>query len=86
MKVSQQDPTIRASEIAQYAYCARAWWLGQVLGYRSSNLALMRQGTSQHLAHGQAVQRFRFLRRLAAVMLASAVMLAVTWLVLTLGR
>ena len=84
--MSQKDPTIRASEIAQYVYCARAWWLGQVLGYRSSNLAMMRHGTDQHRSHGWAVQRYRSLRRLAAVMLALAVMLAVTWLVLTLGR
>lgn len=77
---------IRASEIAQYAYCARAWWLGQVKGYRSTNVAAMRQGTARHRTHGRAVVGYHLLRRAAVVLLVLAGVLLVAWLLLSLGR
>lgn len=46
---------LRASEIGQYAYCARAWWLGNVMGLPSSNVREMAQGEAVHRQHGQAV-------------------------------
>ena len=84
--MSQQDPIVRASEIGQYAYCARAWWFARVKGYRSANLAAMRQGTVRHGAHGRAVEGYHFLRRLAVALIILSGLLLVAWLLASLGR
>jgi hypothetical protein len=49
------SPIIRASEIGQYVFCQRAWWLGTVKGYRSVNEATLDAGTQAHLQHGRRV-------------------------------
>jgi CRISPR/Cas system-associated exonuclease Cas4 (RecB family) len=84
--LSRKGEIIRASEVSQYAYCARAWWLGQVLGYRSANLAAMQRGTAQHRAHGRRVVSFHRLRRVAVVLLLLAGVALAVWLLVTLGR
>jgi hypothetical protein len=78
-----QDIVIRASELGQYAFCARAWWLGQVLGYRSTNLAAMRQGDVEHEAHGSQVVRYQRLQRLGflLILLAAATLIAAAILI-----
>ncbi len=79
--MGKRDDIIRASEIGQYVYCARAWWLGRVLGFRSANVEAMRQGTAQHRAHGHAVVGYHRLRWLAVALLVLAVMVLVAaWL------
>jgi hypothetical protein len=83
--MGRQDPIVRASELTQYAFCARAWWLGRVQGYRSSNLAAMQQGEAQHRAHGRSVEGYHRLRRLAAGLLLLAGLLIVAWLLLSLA-
>jgi 3-mercaptopyruvate sulfurtransferase SseA len=82
--VSQEDPIIRASEVSQYAFCARAWWLGRVKGYQSVNMAALRQGAARHQAHGRAVEGYHLLRRLALGLLALAGLVLVAWLLLSL--
>ena len=82
---SSQDPIIRASEVAQYAFCARAWWLSRVKGYRSGNLAAMRRGTARHRIHGRAVEGYHVLRRVAVGLLVLAVVALLAWLLLNLG-
>jgi hypothetical protein len=84
--VSREDDLLRASEISQYVYCARAWWLGQVRGYRSANVAAMQQGMARHRRHGRAVVGYHRLRRLAAALLLLAVVALAAWLLLSLGR
>lgn len=81
-----QDPIIRASEIGQYAYCARAWWLGRVKGYRSTNEAAMRVGTQAHHDHGHAVERYHRLRRLALALILAATLVLAAWLLMVVGR
>lgn len=83
--MSKRDEIIRASEIGQYAYCARAWWLGQVQGYRSSNLAAMQQGSAEHSTHGRVVAGYHRLRWLAVVLLVVAVVVLVAGLWLAVG-
>jgi hypothetical protein len=83
--VSQSDEVIRASEIAQYSYCARAWWLGQVKGYRSANVAEMREGTARHHRHGRSVEGFHLLRRVAVALLVLAAVALLAWLLFNLG-
>jgi len=75
------DHIIRASEIGQYEYCARAWWLGRVLGYRSHNVEEMTAGAEQHANHGQQVVSYHHWRRLAYFLLslATVVGLLLSW-------
>ena len=80
-----QEPVVRASEISQYVFCARAWWLGRVKGYRSTNVRAMRRGTARHEAHGRAVEGYHLLRRLAVVLIVLAGVLLIVWLLLGLG-
>ncbi len=75
---------IRASELGQYAYCARAWWLGRVLGYRSANLENMAAGEAAHVRHGQKVVSSHRLRRWAYVSLALALLAGALLLALAL--
>jgi hypothetical protein len=83
--MSQEDPIVRASEIAEYAYCARAWWFGRVKGYRSANVRALQRGTAQHRAHGRVVVRYHRLRWLAVVLLGLAAALLFVWLLLSLA-
>lgn len=54
-KVATSRRVIRASELAQYGYCAKAWWLGSVMGKASTNVREMQSGTAAHQQHGRAV-------------------------------
>lgn len=75
---------IRASELGEYAYCARAWWLGRVLGYRPANLEELAAGEEVHLRHGQKVVGYHRLQRWAYVLLALALLAGALFLVLAL--
>lgn len=82
-----KDRVIRASEIGQYEYCARAWWLGQVLGYRSHNVEEMTVGEEEHVRHGRQVVSYHRWRRLAYLLLslAAVVGLLLFWSILRGG-
>jgi hypothetical protein len=80
-----RDDVIRASEIGQYSYCARAWWLVQVKGYLSANQEVMRRGTAQHRVHGRGVERYHRLQWVAVGLLVLAGVALVAWLLLSLG-
>lgn len=69
---------IRASEIGQYRYCARAWWLGSVMGVPSANTRELSQGEAAHQQHGHVVWLSSALR-VAAIGLA---LLAIAMLIL----
>ena len=75
---------IRASELGAYAYCARAWWLGRVLGYRPTNLERLAAGEAAHVRHGQKVVSYHRLQRWAYVSLALALLAGALFLVLAL--
>jgi hypothetical protein len=72
---------IRASEIGQYAYCARAWWLGNVEGLPSGHRQEMTAGEAVHQRHGRGVRTSLTLSRLAYGVLLLAVVIGVVWLV-----
>jgi hypothetical protein len=75
----KEQQVIRASELGQYRYCARAWWLGTVMGYRSTNVEAMQRGTEQHRAHGRSVVRYHRLRWLALALLVLAGIALAAW-------
>lgn len=70
-----RDDDVTASEVASYAFCAKAWHLEHVLGRRPSTAAVNRReaGARQHAAHGMsllAAQRSRLAAGLVAFFLA----------------
>jgi hypothetical protein len=70
---------IQASEVGEYAYCARAWWLHRVEGLSSANLEALARGTSIHLGHGRRVKsagRFQWLAWLLVGLAALSLLLA----------
>ncbi len=71
---------IRASEIGEYVYCHRAWWLGHVAGAENANRTELDAGTERHRAHGQRVRAAAWLQRAALVLFALAVLLALALL------
>jgi CRISPR/Cas system-associated exonuclease Cas4 (RecB family) len=54
-------PLIRASEVGEYMYCARAWWLRRVVGLEPAGSERREQGTMLHRRHGRAVAGSRAL-------------------------
>lgn len=56
---------IRASEIGNYVYCRRAWWLREARGLMPHNTRALEAGTQYHAAHGRGVLRARLSRTLA---------------------
>jgi hypothetical protein len=71
---------IRASEIGEYVFCHRAWWLRHVAGLESANVREMAEGTGSHARHGLRVAAAGALRALALLLLAAAAI----WFVLSL--
>lgn len=63
---------IRASEIGEYVFCRRAWWLRAVKGYESANVRELGAGTAAHLRHGRTVNAALVLRVLALILLLAA--------------
>jgi len=66
----------RASEIGQYTYCARAWWLGAVQGVRPANVEALEEGQLAHRRHGRQVVAYHRLRTLGYVLLAAALLVS----------
>jgi len=64
-------PVIRASEIGEYVFCARAWWLRRVEGLEPAGHERREHGTVLHRRHGRAVTGSRTLM-LVGVFLALA--------------
>lgn len=85
MTSSEPGDIIRASELGEYAYCARAWWLRRVQGVETHNRAALQSGQTVHDQHGRAVSSFQRQRRLAWIVVTLAVLLALAAIVLAFG-
>jgi CRISPR/Cas system-associated exonuclease Cas4 (RecB family) len=75
--------TIRASEIGSYLFCKRAWWY-QRGGEESKNTGEMVTGTELHEAHGRAVLSAGLYRLIGYLMLLTALVLLVYFLLTSL--
>ena len=71
---------IRASEIGEYVYCHRAWWLGRIKGEASLNVGEMSAGAGAHARHGQTVVAAGCLQIAAYIFIALAFIVTVVWL------
>lgn len=69
-------PTLRASDLGSYLYCARAWAY-QRQGLPSSNQKGLADGTSGHQQHGHQVLAAMLLRLLALISLGAGLLLLV---------
>jgi hypothetical protein len=67
---------IRASEIGEYVFCHRAWWLRHTRGLASANVRELAAGTALHAGHGRRVAVAGALRGLAVLLLLAAAVLA----------
>jgi len=54
---------ISASEVAQFTYCRRAWWLSRVCDLEPANHERLEYGTATHVRHGKSVTASLLLRR-----------------------
>jgi hypothetical protein len=82
---SNGNRVIRASEIGEYVYCHRAWWLGRVKGVENVNRTQMEAGVVRHRAHGQTVRRAELLQRAAYLLALLAVGIGALLLGMVLG-
>lgn len=73
------SPVIRASEVGEYVYCARAWWLRRVAGVVPAHGQRRRaRGVRAHRRHGWQVALSRVLL-VAAVLLLLLAAVALVW-------
>ena len=82
----ESDRDVTASEVASYAYCAKAWHLRYVLGKEPSRQATARQeaGVTAHESHGIAVRRLAWLERRAVSLVVGLLLFAAALLALAL--
>jgi len=72
--MSRQPRSISASEIGQFTFCRRAWWLARRQGSLPTNLDALARGEAQHRQHGRGV-RFAWLgQAVARILLAAGVL------------
>ena len=56
---------IKASDLAEYAYCHRAWWFSHVVGAEPLNEEARASGSAFHTHHQLSVRRAVWGRRVA---------------------
>lgn len=83
MMINSRRRLIRASEIAEYTFCARAWRL-RIDGHEAtSGHGARRAGREWHLKHGRNIRRARRLRLIALssglLATAAALLLLLFW-------
>ncbi len=79
----QNLPLIRASELAQFDFCRRAWWLGAVKNLPAESQEALRRGRTRHARHGRQVRLASLWRRAGlALMIVGCLLLAtaLAWL------
>ncbi len=76
--------TIRASEIAAFVFCQRAWWYSR-LDIPRDNVETLAQGSRWHQHHGLQVVLWRWTRTLGILAILTAMVLAAIAAVSTLS-
>lgn len=66
---------IRASEVGEYVYCARAWWLRRVAGLEPAGRARREAGSALHRRHGRGLRWSGLLLAAGLALLMAALLL-----------
>lgn len=66
---------ISASDVKDYIYCNRSWWLRRTGQARPQNREQLARGVAHHEAHGRLVQKANWSQKVALVLLFTAVVL-----------
>ena len=77
---------VTASQVGQYAFCARAWWLATVEKREPAHQARLDAGQATHERHGWNVALARSSRRLALIVVGAASLTLAIWAILSLAR
>lgn len=64
---------IRASELSDYAFCARAWWLRRIEGVEPEDDRALLAGEAWHSGHGRRVWLAGVLQGAAVLVVLAAV-------------
>jgi len=78
------DDYIIASEIAEYVYCNRAWWL-RLAGHKNENQELLSQGSQEHIQYSRQVNAVTRLERLGRFILLLGISLLIVFVVVRLS-
>ena len=66
---------VRASDIGQWNFCNRAWWLAQVQKAAHERPEKLDWGEQAHAAHGRLTARAQWLRKCGISLLAGGLIL-----------
>ena len=74
-------PVIKASELAEFDFCRRAWWLRHVEGLVVEPSQSLLRGQKHHTAHYRQLQVANLLQRAGVVLFGVGLLmlLAVVW-------
>ncbi|MEM8529359.1 MAG: hypothetical protein AAGF95_00865 [Chloroflexota bacterium] len=76
-KITKKRQTIRASEVGEYIYCARSWWLHRVVGLEPLYPERRERGEMLHQRHGQMVAGSSLLLSVAIILALLVILLVV---------
>jgi len=83
--VAKDRSLVRASDIASWTYCHRAWWLAHVQQAENENPQALGRGSQAHRRHGAGLVRATRLQRLGLALVLAGLILAGLALLLWLG-
>ncbi len=81
----KQLPLIKASELTQYGFCRRAWWLGTVQQFESANRTALKRGHQGHVHHSHQVNSAARWRKTGFLLLGAGGLFLFIILLLWLG-
>lgn len=64
-----------ASELAEYVYCRRAWWIHHIQGHDPHNTRALERGQAAHSRHGLRVSVAGGLIRFGRLLIVAGVLL-----------
>jgi hypothetical protein len=83
--VARDRSLVRASDLGQWAFCRRAWWLAQIQGIPHQFPERLVHGTARHARHGVRARQAYWAERagrwlLLAGLACALLLLAAHWL------
>ncbi len=67
----------KASEIGEFVYCHKAWWLHHIRSNAPANREVLEAGRVHHARHGAQVQQAAWVRKAAVVLVGVAILLLI---------